>query len=84
MITNEQPEIVVYTIPEVAAILKVHRNTVERLIRGKRLPAMRIGSKYRVRQEALDAFLREAEGQHIQTTQLSRSARRDLRAGASA
>jgi excisionase family DNA binding protein len=78
MITSKPLEPVVYTIPEVAAILKCHRNTVERLIRGKQLPAIRLGSKYRVRAEALEAFLRDQEGRHVVTTVLSRNARRSL------
>ena len=50
-------------IGEVAALLKVHRNTVRRLILTGRLPAARLGgrgSSVRINTEHLDAFMREA------------------------
>jgi len=48
----------VYTISEVAKILKIHRTYVARLIRGGKLPAIKIGKFYRVREEDLEKFLR--------------------------
>jgi excisionase family DNA binding protein len=49
---------VVYTMNEVAALLKVHRNTVENWVRSGRLPVQRLGHRtVRIRREDLEAFL---------------------------
>jgi excisionase family DNA binding protein len=51
----------VYTISEVAQILKIHRTYVARLIRHRKLPAIKIGKFYRVREEDLEQFLNSAK-----------------------
>lgn len=51
----------VYTVKEVAQILKVNVHYVYALIRENRLPAIKLGS-LKVRKEALDKFLAEYEG----------------------
>jgi excisionase family DNA binding protein len=51
------------TIAEVAALLKIHPNTVRRLILTGRLPALRVGgrgSAIRINIQHLDAFIRDA------------------------
>lgn len=50
-------QIKLYTVPEVAAALHVHRNTVDRQIRRKLLRVVRIGRSVRVRESELHAFL---------------------------
>lgn len=45
---------------EVAAALRVSKMTVYRLVRDKRLPAIRLGSSLRVYRHDLDAFLSAA------------------------
>ena len=47
----------VYTLEEVAELLKVSVQTVRKLIKEKRLRAVRIGVQLRVRKEDLDRFL---------------------------
>jgi excisionase family DNA binding protein len=47
----------IYTIEEVAQVLKVSVATVRRLIRSGRLEASLVGKQYRVSQEDLDKFL---------------------------
>jgi excisionase family DNA binding protein len=44
----------VYTVDEVAAILRVPATTVRRLIRKQELPAIRLGRTYRVPKSAID------------------------------
>jgi len=51
----------VYTISEVAQILKIHRTYVARLIRSGRLPAIKIGKFYRIRERDLEDFLNRAK-----------------------
>lgn len=47
----------IYTVEQVADILKVSVQTVRRLIREKQLKAFRVGSQFRVKKEDLDAFM---------------------------
>lgn len=47
----------VYTIEEVAKILKVSEETVRRLIASGELDARRVGRQYRITRAALDKFL---------------------------
>lgn len=53
-----------YTVKEVSEIIKTNPSYVYRLIRCGRLPAIKLGA-YKVRSEALDAFLREHEGKDV-------------------
>jgi excisionase family DNA binding protein len=47
-----------YTINEVATLLSVHRNTVQRWVSAGELPAVRLGYHVvRIRREDLEAFL---------------------------
>lgn len=46
------------TVAEVAAILRVSRMTVYRLVHSGELPAVRVGKSYRVPQQAVDDYLR--------------------------
>lgn len=50
--------VVVYTVDEVAAILKVSSQSVRRYIRSGALAAVRFGRGYRVSEVAIDEFLR--------------------------
>jgi len=45
------------TVAEVAATLRVSNMTVYRLISAGRLPAVRVGRSYRLRQDDLDRYL---------------------------
>jgi excisionase family DNA binding protein len=47
------------TVREVAALLRVSRMTVYRLIRQGDLPAVRVGRGYRIREEDVDRYLEE-------------------------
>ena len=50
---NEQ----LLTLAEVQAILRVSKSKMYRLIHQEGLPAVRLGSTYRIRQSDLDVFL---------------------------
>ena len=47
----------VYTVPELAKILQLHRNSIVKLIKNKKLQAIKIGKLYRVTDRALEKFL---------------------------
>lgn len=47
----------IYTIEEIAEILKVHRTYVASLIADKKLAALKIGRFYRIRQEDLEKLI---------------------------
>lgn len=47
------------TVHEVAALLRVSRMTVYRLIRQGDLPAVRVGRGYRIREEDVARYLQE-------------------------
>ena len=48
----------VYTVDEVAEILKVHPRTVYRSLEAGTIHGFKIGASWRITQEALDAFMR--------------------------
>lgn len=48
-----------YTIEEVAEMLKVSDKTVRRLIEGKKLDAVKVGTVYRISEEDLKKYLEE-------------------------
>ena len=50
-----------YTVKEVASILKTNVNFVYELIKRGLLPAMKLGS-YKIRKDTLDRFLEKYEG----------------------
>jgi excisionase family DNA binding protein len=52
------------TVAEVAAIMRVSRMTVYRLVHSGELPAVRVGKSYRVPQKAVDDYLR---GSYVDT-----------------
>lgn len=53
----------VYTVEEVAKLLKVSVATVRRLIKIGELDAFPVGNQYRVTQEALDKYMRRKASQ---------------------
>jgi excisionase family DNA binding protein len=55
----ESPSMV-YTVEEVAEILKVSAQTVRKLIRQKKLKAFTVGSQLRIRKEDLDTYMSSA------------------------
>jgi excisionase family DNA binding protein len=52
----------IYTVRDVAELLKVSPRTVERLIAQKQLRALHIGRRLRVTHDSLQAYLSGAEG----------------------
>ena len=54
----EQPRLRYLTVAEVAETMRVSRRTVDRLVHGGELPAVRVGRSFRVPQDALDAYLK--------------------------
>jgi excisionase family DNA binding protein len=60
--SGERPlgELRFLTVAEVAALMRVSKMTVYRLVHGGTLPAVRVGRSFRVPEQAVDAYLREA------------------------
>jgi excisionase family DNA binding protein len=48
---------VFYTVNEIASILRLHRNTIEIIIKSRKLTATKVGGVWRISQVALDAYL---------------------------
>ncbi|WP_193606642.1 helix-turn-helix domain-containing protein [Nocardioides lijunqiniae] len=48
------------TIAEVAAMMRVSKMTVYRLVHNEELPALRVGRSFRVREEDVDEYLRKS------------------------
>jgi excisionase family DNA binding protein len=55
-IPNQMTEDQLYSINQVAIILKVHQLTVRRYIKGGKLKALKIGGNVRVPQSSIDLF----------------------------
>jgi len=49
------------TIDEAARYLRIHKSTVYRLSKGGRLPASKVGNKWRFRKDVIDQWLSENE-----------------------
>ena len=49
------------TIEEAAELLRIHPETIRRLLRLKRLPGKKIGREWRISREALDEYMRDIE-----------------------
>nr|WP_028474760.1 helix-turn-helix domain-containing protein [Nocardioides alkalitolerans] len=48
------------TVAEVAAVMRVSKMTVYRMLHDGTLPAVRVGRSFRVKQEDVDEFLRKS------------------------
>ena len=57
-------EDVLYTVAEVATLLKTNENYVYKLIKAKLLPCLILG-RYKVRRQALLKFLEDYEGKNL-------------------
>ncbi|GAA1757888.1 helix-turn-helix domain-containing protein [Nostocoides vanveenii] len=53
-------EVKFLTVAEVAAIMRVSKMTVYRMVHGGELPAIRVGRSFRVPADAVDAYLETA------------------------
>lgn len=62
MTGDEQPlsEIRFLTVADVAALMRVSKMTVYRLVHSGELPAIRVGRSFRVSEEAVHEYLRGA------------------------
>lgn len=58
MLLTEVPYL---TIEEAAELLRIHPDTVRRLIREKRLPGKKLGREWRISREMLDKFMKEED-----------------------
>lgn len=55
----------VLTVQEVSKYLRVHRSTIYRLLKQRRLPAFRVGSDWRFNIEAIDRWRSEMEASSL-------------------
>ena len=55
--SSEQPRARFLTVAEVAAVMRVSKMTVYRLVHSGEMPAVRVGRSFRVPQEALEQYL---------------------------
>lgn len=53
-------EVAFLTVAEVAALMRVSKMTVYRLLHSGELPAVRVGRSFRVREQAVHDYLRDA------------------------
>lgn len=53
--------VAILSLDDVAEALKVHRTYIARLIKDKKLKAIKIGKFYRIREDEFNAFLKESE-----------------------
>lgn len=60
--SNERPlgEVRFLTVAEVAAVMRVSKMTVYRLVHGGELPAVRVGRSFRVPEQAVHSYLRDS------------------------
>jgi excisionase family DNA binding protein len=59
-----QMDQILYTVPEVAKLLKTNQDYVHKLRKSGLLPFLKLG-QYKCRKEALEKFLAEHEGQDV-------------------
>jgi excisionase family DNA binding protein len=57
---NALAEVRFLTVAEVAALMRVSKMTVYRLVHGGELPAVRVGRSFRVPEQAVHEYLRDA------------------------
>lgn len=57
---RELSEVRFLTVAEVAAIMRVSKMTVYRLVHSGELPAVRVGRSFRVPEKAVDDYLRHS------------------------
>ncbi|GAA1386148.1 helix-turn-helix domain-containing protein [Kitasatospora putterlickiae] len=62
MSSGERPlqDVVFLTVAEVAAVMRVSKMTVYRLVHSGELPAIRVGRSFRVPQQAVHEYLKES------------------------
>ncbi len=62
MASNERPlsEVRFLTVAEVAAVMRVSKMTVYRLVHAGELPAIRVGRSFRVPAQAVHDYLRDS------------------------
>ncbi len=53
-------EVKFLTVAEVAAMMRVSKMTVYRLVHGGELPAVRVGRSFRVREDDVEEYLRKS------------------------
>jgi excisionase family DNA binding protein len=53
-------ELLFLTVAEVAALMRVSKMTVYRLVHGGTLPAVRVGRSFRVPEQAVNDYLRDS------------------------
>jgi excisionase family DNA binding protein len=60
LVAGEFTDVTFLTVAEVAALMRVSRMTVYRLVHAGRLPALRVGKSFRVPEAAVHDYLRQS------------------------
>ena len=60
--SGDLPESKFLTVAEVAAMMRVSKMTVYRLVHNGELPAVRVGRSFRVQEKDVDEYLRKISG----------------------
>jgi len=55
--------ITVMTLDEVAQFLHVHTTTIYRLLKGRSIPAFKVGSDWRFNQESIEKWVKQLEAE---------------------
>lgn len=58
----------VFTLTEVAELLKVHPSTIYRLLRDHSIPAFKMGSDWRFNEESIERWMQERESAVLGST----------------
>ncbi|WP_369526368.1 helix-turn-helix domain-containing protein [Bradyrhizobium japonicum] len=61
--TMPGPEVQILNVKEAAAVARLHRNTIRKLIKSKELPVKRSGRKILIRRVDLDRYLEPDDGE---------------------
>jgi excisionase family DNA binding protein len=59
LVNRDLPDLL--TVAEASAALRVHRNTIDKLVASGQLRAAKVGGQWRIRREAIREYLRLAE-----------------------
>jgi excisionase family DNA binding protein len=60
----------ILTVPEVAALLRLHPTTIYRLVKRGDLPGFKIGDNWRISSDALELWILEQHRDHLPVSKI--------------